>query len=236
MKYYHIALPYLSANDVLIYVRWSIQKSLQYRDHLLNNQLWKYIRRRCPAEEIPPLRRQKSTWQTVGGLYRWWFVLPAPTPAKPSSWWWWRWQTDSWACNDRLWTLSRVMQELQLAESRPEVGSSKNITGGLFTWWSWWSLWRWSWWWWWVDKLDRCCGCWQGKGFMLKVAQIAIYSETWEDLVWVFNIVSLFHLRNMLTWCEKGFAVIYCQHFPPITRANLDITFFSWTRPQRTAL
>ena len=30
-------------------------------------------------------------------------------------------------------TLSSVMQELQLAESRPDVGSSKNITGGLFT-------------------------------------------------------------------------------------------------------
>ena len=31
-------------------------------------------------------------------------------------------------------TLRRVIQELQLAESRPDVGSSKNITGGLFTW------------------------------------------------------------------------------------------------------
>ena len=30
-------------------------------------------------------------------------------------------------------TLSSVIQELQLAESRPDVGSSKNITGGLFT-------------------------------------------------------------------------------------------------------
>ena len=31
-------------------------------------------------------------------------------------------------------TLRRVIHELQLAESRPDVGSSKNITGGLFTW------------------------------------------------------------------------------------------------------
>ena len=29
--------------------------------------------------------------------------------------------------------LRSLMQELQLAESSPEVGSSRNITGGLFT-------------------------------------------------------------------------------------------------------
>ena len=41
--------------------------------------------------------------------------------------------TTMWTMNWLRMTLRSVMQELQLAESRPDVGSSKNITGGLFT-------------------------------------------------------------------------------------------------------